>query len=34
VTASVDILSPDRPKRIVIVTSNPVVSEQTGWLYV
>jgi putative intracellular protease/amidase len=31
VSASVDILNPDRPKRIVIVASNPVVSEQTGW---
>jgi putative intracellular protease/amidase len=29
--ASVDILNPDRPKRIVIVASNPAVSEQTGW---
>jgi putative intracellular protease/amidase len=30
-SASVDILDPDRPKRIVIVASNPAVSEQTGW---
>jgi putative intracellular protease/amidase len=30
-SASVDILNPDRPKRIVIVASNPAVSEQTGW---
>jgi putative intracellular protease/amidase len=30
-TASVDILHPDRPKRTVIVASNPAVSEQTGW---
>jgi putative intracellular protease/amidase len=30
-SASVDILNPDRPKRIVIVASNPGVSEQTGW---
>ena len=29
--AAVDILDPDRPKRIVIVASNPAVSEQTGW---
>jgi putative intracellular protease/amidase len=29
--ASVDILHPDRPKRIVIVASNQAVSEQTGW---
>jgi putative intracellular protease/amidase len=30
VSASVDILHPERPKRIVIVASNPAVSEQTG----
>ena len=30
-SATVDILDPDRPKRIVIVASNPAVSEQTGW---
>ena len=29
-SASVDILNPDRPKRVVIVASNPAVSEQTG----
>jgi putative intracellular protease/amidase len=29
--AVVDILNPDRPKRVVIVASNPAVSEQTGW---
>jgi putative intracellular protease/amidase len=29
--ASVDILNPERPKRVVIVASNPAVSEQTGW---
>jgi putative intracellular protease/amidase len=28
---SIDILTPDRPKRILIVASNPAVSEQTGW---
>ena len=28
--ASVDILNPDRPKRIVIVASNASISEQTG----
>jgi putative intracellular protease/amidase len=28
---SVDIPNPDRPKRIVIVASNPAVSAQTGW---
>jgi putative intracellular protease/amidase len=31
VSASVDILDPAHPKRIVIVASNPAVSEQTGW---
>jgi putative intracellular protease/amidase len=31
VSAAVDILNPERPKRIVIVASNPAVSEQTGW---
>ena len=31
VSASIDILDPDRPKRIVFVASNPAVSEQTGW---
>jgi putative intracellular protease/amidase len=30
-SARVDILNPDRPKRIVIVASNSAVSEQTGW---
>jgi putative intracellular protease/amidase len=29
--ASIDILNPDRPRRIVIVASNPAVSGQTGW---
>jgi putative intracellular protease/amidase len=31
VSASVDILNPERPKRILIVASNPAVSGQTGW---
>jgi putative intracellular protease/amidase len=30
-SASIDILNPDKPKRIAIVASNPSVSEQTGW---
>jgi putative intracellular protease/amidase len=30
-SAAVDVLDPDRPKRIVIVASNPAVSTQTGW---
>lgn len=29
--ATVDVLNPERPKRIAIVASNPSVSEQTGW---
>lgn len=30
-TATVDILHPDRPKRVLIVASNPTVSTVTGW---
>jgi putative intracellular protease/amidase len=30
-SAAVDILNPERPKRIVMVASNPAVSDQTGW---
>jgi putative intracellular protease/amidase len=30
-SARIDILNPERPKRVVIVASNPAVSEQTGW---
>lgn len=29
--AAIDVLHPDRPKQILIVASNPSVSEQTGW---
>lgn len=29
--ATVDVLNPERPKRIAIVASNPSVSGQTGW---
>jgi putative intracellular protease/amidase len=29
--ATVDILHPDRPKRVLIVASNPTVSPVTGW---
>lgn len=29
--ATVDVLNPDRPKRVLIVASNPAVSQQTGW---
>lgn len=28
---SVDVLNPDKPKRVAIVASNPSVSKQTGW---
>jgi putative intracellular protease/amidase len=31
VTGAIDILNPDAPKRVVIVASNPAVSDQTGW---
>jgi putative intracellular protease/amidase len=30
-SAAIDILKPERPKRVVVVASNPTVSEQTGW---
>jgi putative intracellular protease/amidase len=30
-TAAIDILDPSQPKRVVIVASNPAVSEETGW---
>lgn len=30
-SASVDVLNPDKPKRVLIVASNPSVSRQTGW---
>jgi putative intracellular protease/amidase len=30
-SGSIDMLNPDKPKRIVIVASNPAVSKQTGW---
>jgi putative intracellular protease/amidase len=30
-TATVDILHPDRPKRVLLVASNPAVSTVTGW---
>ena len=29
--ASIDVLNPDKPKRVVIIASNPAVSKQTGW---
>jgi putative intracellular protease/amidase len=30
-TGAIDTLNPDKPKRVVIVASNPAVSEQTGF---
>lgn len=30
-SAAIDILRPDKPKRVAIVASNPSVSQQTGW---
>jgi putative intracellular protease/amidase len=27
----IDVLHPEQPKRVVIIASNPAVSEQTGW---
>jgi putative intracellular protease/amidase len=29
--AAIDVLHPERPKRVLLVASNPAVSEQTGW---
>jgi putative intracellular protease/amidase len=31
VTGAIDVLNPGAPKRVVIIASNPAVSEQTGW---
>jgi putative intracellular protease/amidase len=31
VPGTIDLLDPGHPKRVVIVASNPAVSEQTGW---
>ena len=30
-SGAVDVLNPDKPKRIAVLASNPAVSEQTGW---
>ncbi|MTD44825.1 type 1 glutamine amidotransferase domain-containing protein [Conexibacter sp. W3-3-2] len=30
-SASIDVLNPDRPKRVLLVASNPAVSPVTGW---
>lgn len=29
--AEIDVLHPERPKRVLFIASNPTVSEQTGW---
>jgi putative intracellular protease/amidase len=31
VSGAIDVLHPETPKRVVIVASNPAVSQQTGW---
>jgi putative intracellular protease/amidase len=30
-SGAVDVLNPERPKRVLVLASNPAVSEQTGW---
>jgi putative intracellular protease/amidase len=30
-SGEIDILNPDNPKRVLVLASNPAVSEQTGW---
>lgn len=30
-SATIDVLNPARPKRVLMLVSNPAVSEQTGW---
>lgn len=30
-SGTIDILNPDNPKRVLVLASNPAVSEQTGW---
>ena len=30
-TANINVLNPDKPKRLLMIVSNPAVSEQTGW---
>jgi putative intracellular protease/amidase len=31
VSGAIDVLDPDRPKRVLVLASNPAVSGQTGW---
>jgi putative intracellular protease/amidase len=30
-SGAIDVLNPDKPKRVVVLASGPTVSEQTGW---
>jgi putative intracellular protease/amidase len=30
-SGAIDVLNPDKPKRVVILASNPAVSDKTGW---
>jgi putative intracellular protease/amidase len=30
-SGAIDVLNPDKPKRVVVLASNPAVSDQTGW---
>jgi putative intracellular protease/amidase len=30
-SGAIDVLNPDKPKRVLLLASNPAVSEQTGW---
>src|SRR5262245_9160212 len=30
-SGAIDVLDPDKPKRVLVLASNPAVSEQTGW---
>jgi hypothetical protein len=30
-SGAIDVLNPERPKRILMLASSPAVSEQTGW---
>src|SRR5262249_57428749 len=30
-SGAIDVLDPDKPKRILVLASNPAVSDQTGW---
>ena len=30
-SGTIDVLNPNKPKRVVIIASNPAVSKQTGW---